>query len=160
MYSWAKYYLNGNRESKKRQQWDFIFVVPRQRHCFIVHVWLPFTVLLIHHTATYQNSLCSTMLRWNSRKKEICQPIQFNSVAMATHGMRITIFYLWVNVNACACVSVSVLCIFDFRGFVSSNWHFHSGSAFYGSIFMLSLSISVEFQVWPRIIYCCFYCWR
>lgn len=143
------------RDNENRQQWDFTFVmcilgscIVGPRHCFIFHVWLPFSIDTppYHHSTTHRNisnSLCSRMLRWNSFKKEICQPIQFNSsVAWPLVECGVSTIF-----NCCECRKTNAYagvgdCAVHiwFSVCFPPNWHFHNGSAFYGSIFMLSLS--------------------
>lgn len=87
-YNWAEnaIWMKTERASEKTDSDGISYLLcAGPRHCSIFHVWLPFTIIDTppnHHTTIHRstsNSLCFRMLRWNSFKKEICQPIQFNS---------------------------------------------------------------------------------
>lgn len=100
-----------------------------------------------HKHRNISNSLWFRMLRWNSFKKEICQPIQFNSCVAWPHSWNVCVcIYAIFHCYECCETTASYawvgwLCrAYLIFGLFPSNWHFHNGSAFYGSIFMLSLS--------------------
>lgn len=89
------------------------------------------------HTARYENSLCFSMLRWNSLKKEICQRDRFNSVGHSGKWMR------WMRMLVHIWFSVCL-----------SNWPFHNRFRWYfmaDSVFILcSSSMSVGFKEFDR----------